>query len=73
MMNDDGSMRADVRGGSSYPCQQVCRIRFMHLDICKKPFACILQTCAKEIHITINNQKAVMVVLTDIYGNWGIL
>lgn len=47
-----------------YPTQQYLCISFLHPNICEQPFASIFQACPKDIHVIINNQEAVMIVLT---------
>ena len=48
-------------------------IGFLHSNICEQPFASIFQTCPKDIYVIINNQEAVMIMLTNVDGDRRVL
>lgn len=53
--------------------EEFLRRSFLHLDVSEELLACIFQTGPKEIDDVIDNQKAIVIMLAVIHGDWRIL
>ena len=56
-----------------YPAKQVGGGGLLHLDVGEELLACILQAGAKDIHLVIDDEEAVVVMLADVHRDGRIL